>query len=87
MTTKMKNPDVNGNYENKYNSEDFREPEFKIEVTTSFGKFQLEAYNLGRGFCLEHEFITPVIGTSIQQLPEMTEIAISQLENNLDTMT
>lgn len=71
----------------KYNSEDFREPEFTIEVVTSFGKVELEAYNVGRGFVLEHPMITPVLGLSSEDLPQMAEIATSQLEDRLDTMT
>ena len=71
----------------EYNSQDFRNPEFTIEVETAFGKFELEAYNVGRGFTLEHPMITPVLGLSAQDLPKMTELAISKLENNLDTMT
>ena len=87
MTTKkMKNPDVSGNYEEVFNSEDYREPEFTVEVVTSYGKFELEAFNVGRGFVLEHNMITPVLGVS-KDLPTMIEIAKSQLEERMDTMT
>lgn len=87
MTTKMKNPDVNGNYEEVFNSEDYREPEFTVEVVTSYGKFELEAFNVGRGFTLEHPMITPVLGLSSKDLPAMIEVAQSQLEDRIDTMT
>lgn len=72
---------------NEYNSEDFREPEFTMEVVTSFGKVELKAYNVGRGFVLEHPMITPVLGLSSEDLPKMAEMATSQLEDKLDTMT
>lgn len=71
----------------EFNSGDFRVPEFSIEVITSFGKFELEAYNVGKGFTIEHEMITPVLGVSSEQLPQMVELAKDRLENSLDTMT
>lgn len=70
-----------------YNSEDFQSPEFSIEVTTSFGKMTVEAYNVGKGFVLEHPMITPVLCTSTDELPQALEICTNKLEHGLDTMT
>lgn len=88
MTIKQINPDVSGDYKEVFNSEDFKTPEFTIEVKTSFGKYQLEAYNVtGTGFVLENEFMTPTLCNNREQLPIAIEESISKLENNLDTMT
>lgn len=70
-----------------YNSEDFQSPEFSVEVTTSFGKMTVEAFNVGKGFILEHPMITPVLCNSTDDLPRALEICTDKLEHNLDTMT
>lgn len=88
MTTRMKNPDKYGNYETKYNSDEFRKPEFKVEVQTSFGVYVLDVYNMfDRGFSVEHEFITNTLANSRETLEQAVEQATSKLENGLDTMT
>ncbi len=70
-----------------YNSEEFQTPEFKVEVVTSFGKMTVEAYNVGRGFVLEHPMITPVCCLSTEDLPTALEICSDKLEHAHDTMT
>ena len=69
------------------NSKDFISPEFEVEVETSFGKYTLNAYNIGKGFVLECEYTTPTLCRSSNDLPYAVESQISELENNLDTMT
>lgn len=87
MTIKMKNPDKDGNYETKYNSNEFRKPESTKEVQTSFGTYVLEIYNLfDRGFSVEHEFITNTLADSRENLQQAIENATAKLENSLDTM-
>lgn len=73
--------------ENEFNSEDFQCPEFSMEVVTSFGKVELEAYNVGEGFVLEHPMITPTVVKNTSQLPNAIEVSIEKLEHSHDTMT
>jgi len=70
-----------------HNSEDFQEPEFVVELDTSFGTYKVEAYNVGKGFVLENEWCTPTLCRDISELPKGLESITSKLENNLDTMT
>lgn len=83
----MKNPDVNGVYEEKFNSEDYNEPEFQIEVTTSFGEYKLNAYNVfGGGFVISHDLITNTLAKNREELDVATKEATDKLEHSLDTM-
>lgn len=72
---------------NVYNSEDFQVPEFTVEVTTSYGKMTVEAYNVGAGFVLEHPMITPTLCSNTANLPIALEQCTDKLEHSLDTMT